>query len=167
MSGWRILVGGGMLLLVAGLLYAFVYLALFSQSLERLSVLNLELALDTNAKGQLAAARGYIRELSALETKRLCNWLVIGHLIGNGLAAMTVSSFLRALNLKKRWERILSYLLLFGGFLSASGYFLPILGYDFYGWGLSLLGYSWQLLGMSGFMVGLVLQAVTNRSYRR
>lgn len=161
MSGWRVLVAGGMLLLIGGLLYALVYLALVSQSLEKLSVLDLELALDTTAKGQLAAARGYIRELSTLETKRLCHWLVIGHLIGNGLAAMTVSSFLQALELKKRWEKILSYLLLFGGFLSASGYFLPILGYASYGWGLSLLGYIWQLVGISGFMVALVLQAVT------
>lgn len=162
MNGRKILVAGGMLLVLAGLLYAVVYTLLFSQTLEKTSAINLELALDTAMKGQIEIARAYARELVALGNQRMWHWLVIGHLIGAGLTAMAVSSFLRDLELKKKWERILTYLFIFGGILSASGYFLQILGYSFYGWGLSVTGYVWQLAGIAGFITGLVFHIVVS-----
>jgi hypothetical protein len=160
MNGWRILVTGGMLLVLSGLIYMIGYVVFFLQPLEKTSVISLELALDTAVKGQLEIARGYAREFAALENRRLSHWLVIAHLVGAGLTALAAGSFIRALELKKRWETILSYLFLLGGVLSASGYIVQFLGYSFYGWGLSVLGYVWQLTGVTGFLIALVLYIV-------
>lgn len=150
---------GGALLILAGLGYAAGYSVLFAKALNQLSLLNLELALDTAAKGQLAAARGYVREFSTLSSHQLNHWLVIGHLLASGTAAMASGSLLRSLAIQTRWEKLISYLFLLGGLLSASGYFLQVLGHDFYGRGLSALGYLWQFISMTGFIFIMILYA--------
>lgn len=156
MNGRRIMVAGGMLLIFAGLFYAIGHVIFFSSPLDKSYVNSLELALDMAIKGQMEMARGYVRELAALEHRRWVQWLVVGHLFGAGVTALAISSFMRALELKKKWEKILSYLFIFGGALSAAGFLVQLLGYGLYGRGLSVLGYIWQLAAMAGFIIALV-----------
>jgi len=160
MNGRRILVVGGMLLLLAGLSYAAVYVAVFSQALAKMQLLNLQVALDMAVKGQLEMARGYAQEFHNLQRRQLLHWLVPLHLILGGLTALAISSFIRALELKKKWEKILSYLLILGGVLASAGFLAQLIGYGFYGWGISLLGYVWLLIGVSGYVSMLVLYVI-------
>lgn len=163
MNGRRVLVAGGMLLVLSGLLYSLVYLIFFAQPLDKAWVGNLELALDMAMKGQPEMARGYAREMAGLGRVRLIHWLVIGHLTCAGLTALAVSSFVRALELKKKWEKILSYLLLLGGAASPAGYFVQLIGYGQYGRGLSMLGHIWQLTGVAGYAGFLALYMINRR----
>jgi hypothetical protein len=160
MNGRRILVAGGMLLVLMGLAYAAVYIALFKESLEKTALVNLELALDMATKGQTETARGFVRALMYAGTQQKLHWLISAHMIGSGLIAMAISSFVRALELKKKWERILCWLFVFGGAMTGGGFFLQLLGYQFYGWGASLLGYAWLLISMIGYVIALVLYGI-------
>lgn len=160
MNGRRILVSGGMLLLLGGVIYAAVYLALFSQSLGKLQSINLELALDMSIKGQAEMARSYAREFDSVKRRQLLHWLVSLHFMMTGLSALAISSFIMELELKKKWEKILSYLLIFGGVLTGFGFIMQSIGYGFYGWGISLLGYMWLLIGIGGYAVLLALHVI-------
>lgn len=160
MNGRRILVLGGMLLLLAGLIYAAVYMAIFFQVLAEMQLLNLQVALDMAVKGQAERARGYAQEFHYLQRRQLLHGLVSVHLILSGLIALAISSFIRALELKKKWEKMLSYLLILGGILSGAGFLAQLIGYSCFGWGMSLVGYVWLLIGVGGYVGMLALYVI-------
>jgi len=160
MNGRRILVAGGMLLVFAGLTYAAVYILFLAPPLAVQRLNSLEMALGMVMSGQGEMARGYAREIAFLAYRQLCHWLVIGQLLGDGLIALAFSSFIRALELKKKWERILAYLLVLGGAVSAAGFFLQLMGSSFWGPAISGLGFIWQLTGIAGFVIALALHVI-------
>ena len=160
MNGRRILVAGGMLLVFAGLAYAAFYTLFLAPSLAVQRLNSLEMALGMALNGQGEMARGYAREAAALAHRQLVHGLVFGQLLGGGLTALAVSSFIRALALKKKWERILAYLLVLGGAVSAAGFFAQLPGSGFWGAAISGLGFVWQLTGLAGFVIALAMHVI-------
>ncbi|MDK2824180.1 MAG: hypothetical protein PWQ67_1766 [Clostridia bacterium] len=157
MNSQRILILGGLVLILIGIIYGFTHAGFFIKSLREARLESMQLAIDFAIRNQTSQAFGYLKQAEHIQELWERNMDAHSHVTLFGFQSLLLAFLLPYISLNQKLILILAIFMVMGGLLLPLGVVLEALGFEIPGFISAMLGGSWVLIATLGFTIGFLL----------